>query len=601
MPPKSWKPCRHCGQLFGPSSLERHESRCNARAEVAAERELRELEGFARPPPLADWQQCPNCGERYGSVAIGPHVKRCRRLRPHGANGFCHPEANVTGPPADSASGAEAFAGLWGVGDLEPFIRQLRDAAGIAEGDGWDKVRELFRKWDSDGNGVISEEELADVLRELCPHFSPEHIRALFQAADVNGDGSIDYEEFINFLAGKTSAKLSAEDLEALRALFNRFDEDANGLLTNEEFTNLMQNMMPSRANDFDVADLDQDGGIDFDEFVRYWQSVVGSPGFQAMLLDEAADMFQCFDKDGSGHLDPNEFLALLDNLFPDHCEENERHVAAEFSKCDADGSDKISFQEFLAYYERLLALYGRSQGWPPKNADARADSLNADFVCSPCGLKFLPDRLPVHIRSCDACKDIIRRKKKEGEEAALAKKRAEDEERARAEAEAARRKAEEDARARALAEAEEAARREAEAAAAAAAAAAEDAKRRAEEDAAARARAAKQAEDEARARAQAAEAARRRAEEEARRRALAEAEEAARRQAEEEERQRRERELNDNPHGFVPCEWCGRTFFPDRLPVHMRVCKKKPLSTHGIRPTMTPGETKPTIGRYQI
>ena len=27
----------------------------------------------------------------------------------------------------------------------------------------------------------------------------------------------------------------------------------------------------------------------------------------------------------------------------------------------------------------------------------------------------------------------------------------------------------------------------------------------------------------------------------------------------------------------FVPCQFCGRTFFPDRLPVHLRVCKKKP------------------------
>ena len=37
----------------------------------------------------------------------------------------------------------------------------------------------------------------------------------------------------------------------------------------------------------------------------------------------------------------------------------------------------------------------------------------------------------------------------------------------------------------------------------------------------------------------------------------------------------------------FVPCEWCHRTFFPDRLPVHQRSCKKKPVGK-GIRPTIT-------------
>ena len=30
----------------------------------------------------------------------------------------------------------------------------------------------------------------------------------------------------------------------------------------------------------------------------------------------------------------------------------------------------------------------------------------------------------------------------------------------------------------------------------------------------------------------------------------------------------------------LVPCENCGRTFLPDRLPVHQRACKPKPGGT---------------------
>merc|ERR1711871_463606 len=46
----------------------------------------------------------------------------------------------------------------------------------------------------------------------------------------------------------------------------------------------------------------------------------------------------------------------------------------------------------------------------------------------------------------------------------------------------------------------------------------------------------------------------------------------------------------NDNEYGFVPCDWCGRTFFPDRLAVHKNVCKKRPPNGDGtgIRPTIT-------------
>ena len=44
-------------------------------------------------------------------------------------------------------------------------------------------------------------------------------------------------------------------------------------------------------------------------------------------------------------------------------------------------------------------------------------------------------------------------------------------------------------------------------------------------------------------------------------------------------------------PSGYVPCEGCGRTFLPDRLPVHERGChgKKERLGPQSkLRPTAT-------------
>ena len=53
-------------------------------------------------------------------------------------------------------------------------------------------------------------------------------------------------------------------------------------------------------------------------------------------------------------------------------------------------------------------------------------------------------------------------------------------------------------------------------------------------------------------------------------------------------------------PSSFVPCQFCGRTFFPDRLAPHLRVCKKKQeLRPNGCRPTMTDGATV-TVGQYE-
>jgi len=62
------------------------------------------------------------------------------------------------------------------------------------------KVRQVFKEWDTDGNGVISRQELASVFRALLPSFTEEDIDTVFAAADADRDGGISYEDFIRWL-----------------------------------------------------------------------------------------------------------------------------------------------------------------------------------------------------------------------------------------------------------------------------------------------------------------------------------------------------------------------------------------------------------------
>jgi len=62
------------------------------------------------------------------------------------------------------------------------------------------KLLKAFEKWDSDGNGKITEEELYDVLNELDKTFTKEKATELFKAADANQDGNIDYAEFAKWI-----------------------------------------------------------------------------------------------------------------------------------------------------------------------------------------------------------------------------------------------------------------------------------------------------------------------------------------------------------------------------------------------------------------
>ena len=255
---------------------------------------------------------------------------------------------------------------------------------------------------------------------------------------------------------------------------------------------------------EFDAADADGSGGVTFEEFVAHAleMSQLVDPRF-----DEACAMFDFFDADRSGSLDPDELLSLLNQIFPERCDENEARCLAEFRALDDDGSGAISFPVFVAHFDALKALYDGAP--PPEPAVAaptaeevaveeehRQAAMAAELVECRCGGRFLPSVLPEHQRSCVA---ITPQKK----EVSFVEEVTQDPLSSDVTTPA--------------------------------------------------------------------------------------------------EGVRSSVEFADNDaNSFVPCEWCGRTFFPDRLPVHLRVCKqRKEAAITGIRPTITDGRSE-VMGRYR-
>ena len=59
-----------------------------------------------------------------------------------------------------------------------------------------------FRKFDVDGSGSISVDELRITLREVLGEETPdEDLEEMVKAADINGDGDIDYSEFVEMMS----------------------------------------------------------------------------------------------------------------------------------------------------------------------------------------------------------------------------------------------------------------------------------------------------------------------------------------------------------------------------------------------------------------
>lgn len=93
----------------------------------------------------------------------------------------------------------------------------------------------------------------------------------MINEVDVDGNGSIDFPEFLSLMARKMK---DTDTEEELVDAFRVFDWDGNGLISAAELRHVMTNL-GEKLTDEEVdemikeADLDGDGHINYEEFVR--------------------------------------------------------------------------------------------------------------------------------------------------------------------------------------------------------------------------------------------------------------------------------------------------------------------------------------------
>ncbi|CAI5455433.1 unnamed protein product [Caenorhabditis angaria] len=61
-------------------------------------------------------------------------------------------------------------------------------------------LEKQFRKFDQDGDGAITEEEMAQILGETAGVMDGQLISQMFKATDLNGDGKITFLEFVKMM-----------------------------------------------------------------------------------------------------------------------------------------------------------------------------------------------------------------------------------------------------------------------------------------------------------------------------------------------------------------------------------------------------------------
>ena len=142
-----------------------------------------------------------------------------------------------------------------------------------------ENVTKEFLLLDVDGDGTITVDELAGVLRSMKTELraSEKDIERALKDVDRDGDGTIDLEEYLKSRKYKTNKDLLHRALETrskIRKEFEEYDRDHSGYVTKDELIEVIQTRtgvtmtLKQTEKIVQETDCDQDGKINYEEFV---------------------------------------------------------------------------------------------------------------------------------------------------------------------------------------------------------------------------------------------------------------------------------------------------------------------------------------------
>jgi len=145
-------------------------------------------------------------------------------------------------------------------------------------------ARDLFSVFDKDGDGFLSKEELRQALEVIGHKVSDNELNKMLVLLDEDNDGKISREEFSIVLRAPAGSPYSSMRMERtctedLEILFKVFDRDKDGYIEKSDFRHIFDLMGSPIQDDILTSemcrvDLNNDGKVDFAEFVTYWRSL---------------------------------------------------------------------------------------------------------------------------------------------------------------------------------------------------------------------------------------------------------------------------------------------------------------------------------------
>eukprot|EP00930_Biecheleria_cincta_P015447 TRINITY_DN12892_c0_g1_i1.p1 TRINITY_DN12892_c0_g1~~TRINITY_DN12892_c0_g1_i1.p1 ORF type:complete len:1178 (+),score=290.17 TRINITY_DN12892_c0_g1_i1:289-3534(+) len=270
-----------------------------------------------------------------------------------------------------------------------------------------------FKLADTDGNGMISRDELDDFLlgKEFTPHKCViNEIISEVAAEAMETDGEMDFNQFFDFLfLYRQRDGFRRKDIDKFRKGFDYYDEDASGSISTLELSDLFRGFGYRMAVDslkqlIDRVDVDGTNTLDFREFLRlmryhreseldrykkvfknFYNAFEGKRGMiykkhwqeaieELKAVDREVIQRQCKQRAHIPALDIDDFIDLIDAC-------REEFIAQEKKKAGFTDEELETYKESFENFDKdksglidrmeLLQLL-KAFNWEPKNKDDR-------------------------------------------------------------------------------------------------------------------------------------------------------------------------------------------------------------------------------------
>lgn len=144
--------------------------------------------------------------------------------------------------------------------------------------------------------------------------------------------------------------KLTQDQIAELKEAFSMFDKDGDGTITLGELASVLRALGQKPTDDelqimMNSVDVDQNGVIDFEEFVGLMKNHLYSDDSVPTAEAEMLEAFRIFDRNGDGFITEEELRQALLNLGERVTGEELKEMIAE---ADKDGNGLIDYQEFI-------------------------------------------------------------------------------------------------------------------------------------------------------------------------------------------------------------------------------------------------------------